>query len=139
MNRKIISYNPRLKKLAKELRNNSTKSEIILWQYLKGKQRLGYDFHRQKPIDNFIVDFYCCDLKLGIELDGLTHTYENTIEKDRIKEDRLISLGIVLLRFEDDLVFKQIDWIIEKVDETIMILSHANTSKKGDYIHQFIS
>jgi len=50
--RKIIPYNPKLKELARKLRNNSTKSEIILWKFLKGKQMHGYDFHRQKPVNN---------------------------------------------------------------------------------------
>ena len=54
-----IHYNPKLKDLAKNLRNNSTRAEIILWNYLKGKKLKGYDFHRQKPIENFIVDFFC--------------------------------------------------------------------------------
>jgi very-short-patch-repair endonuclease len=66
--RKIIPYNPKLKEYARQLRNNSTRSEIILWKYLKGKQMLGYDFHRQKPIDNYIVDFFCSELMLAIEL-----------------------------------------------------------------------
>ena len=56
--RKIIWYNPKLKEYARELRNNSTKSEIILWLKLKGRQFYGYDFHRQKPIDVYIVDFF---------------------------------------------------------------------------------
>lgn len=53
-----IHYNPKLKPLARQLRNNSTKAEIRLWGYLKGKQMHGYDFHRQKPIDNYIADFF---------------------------------------------------------------------------------
>ena len=56
--RKIISYNPKLKQLAKNLRNNSTLAEVLLWQNLKGKKMKGYDFHRQKPIGNYIVDFF---------------------------------------------------------------------------------
>ncbi len=60
--RKIIYYNPKLKLLARELRNNSTKSEIIFWLKIKGKAFYGYDFHRQKPIDNYILDFYCGQL-----------------------------------------------------------------------------
>ncbi|MEX0360394.1 MAG: endonuclease domain-containing protein, partial [Allomuricauda sp.] len=64
--RKIIPYNPKLKELARQLRNNSTKAEIILWQKLKRKQLHGYDFHRQKPIDNYILDFFCHELMLGI-------------------------------------------------------------------------
>ena len=57
--RKIIPYNPKLTALARQLRNNATKSEIFLWLKLKGKQMYGYDFHRQKPIDNYILDFFC--------------------------------------------------------------------------------
>jgi len=70
--REIIPYNPKLKELARELRNNSTKSEIILWKELKGKFEGKYDFHRQKPLDNYIADFYCHELKLVIEIDGET-------------------------------------------------------------------
>ncbi|HDH12058.1 MAG TPA: DUF559 domain-containing protein [Nitrospirae bacterium] len=54
-----IKYNPKLKELAGSLRNNSTKAEIKLRGYLKGKQLMGHDFHRQKPIDNYIADFFC--------------------------------------------------------------------------------
>lgn len=58
----ILPYNPALKEKARELRNNSTKTEILLWRFLKGKQLRGYDIHRQKPIDEYIVDFFCTDL-----------------------------------------------------------------------------
>jgi len=71
--REIIPYNHKLKELARKLRNDSTLSEIMLWNYLNGKQMLGYDFDRQRPIDNYIVDFYCKDLKLAIEIDGESH------------------------------------------------------------------
>ncbi|TFG35719.1 MAG: DUF559 domain-containing protein, partial [Nitrospirales bacterium] len=70
-----IFYNSKLKDLTKQLRNNSTKAEIKLWNYLKGKQLMGYDFHRQKPIDNYVVDFFCNKLMLAIEVDGYTHTF----------------------------------------------------------------
>ena len=71
--RKIIPYNPILKERAQELRNNSTFSEIMLWNHLKKKQMRGFDFDRQRPIDNYIVDFYCKDLFLAIEIDGERH------------------------------------------------------------------
>ncbi len=119
MRRVIIPYNPRLKEFARQLRNNSTKSEITLWSYLKGKQRMGFDFHRQKPIDNYIIDFYCCELMLAIELDGITHTYENVIERDKIRDERLRNLGITVIRFDDAFVFNQINWVLEEIDETI--------------------
>jgi very-short-patch-repair endonuclease len=71
--RTIYPYNPKLKELARQLRNNSTFAEVLLWNELKNKQIKGYDFHRQKPILNYILDFFCSELKLAIEVDGLTH------------------------------------------------------------------
>ena len=67
-----IYYNPKLKTLSGELRNNSTLSEVLLWNMLKSKKMKGYQFMRQKPTDNYIVDFYCSKLKLVIEIDGDT-------------------------------------------------------------------
>ncbi|MGI9542140.1 MAG: endonuclease domain-containing protein, partial [Cyclobacteriaceae bacterium] len=68
--RKIIPYNPKLKAIAKMLRKNMTLSEVLLWNELKQKQMLGHDFDRQRPINIFVVDFYCKDLRLAIEVDG---------------------------------------------------------------------
>ena len=73
MKRKIIPYDPKLKELARQLRNNSTYTEIMLWNCLKNKQMKGYDFHRQKPLYNSIVDFFCNELMLAIEVDGESH------------------------------------------------------------------
>ena len=114
--RKIIPYNPILKKFARELRNNSTKSEIKLWRFLKGKQMLGYDFHRQKPLLNFIADFYCYELRLVIELDGYTHQFEETIIKDEIKETKLNKVGLNVLRFEDNEVMNDIENVLRTIE-----------------------
>lgn len=115
--RKIIPYNPKLKEYARKLRNNSTFTEIQLWNYLKKKQLRGYDFDRQKPIDNYIVDFYCKDLMLAIEVDGESH-YGNT-DKDKKKDKRLNELGIAVLRFDDlDIVYK-LDKVIKKIEKWI--------------------
>lgn len=89
MARKVIPYNPKLKELARNLRNNSTKAENVLWLCLKGKQMNGYDFHRQKPINNFILDLFCHELMLGIEVDGYTHQSEETYIKDELKERKM--------------------------------------------------
>ncbi len=118
--RKIIPYNPKLKEYARQLRNNSTKSEIILWKYLKGKQMLGYDFHRQKPLDNYIVDFFCHELMVAIEIDGYTHLLEEVQEKDEKKEKRLNELGITVLRFHDDLVFNDIENVLREIKAFIV-------------------
>ena len=99
-----IYYNPALKGLARELRNNMTFAEKATWRMLNGKQFNGYDFHRQKPIGEFIADFYCYDLRLVIEIDGITHLDEDVIRKDRIKSQYFTSIGLNILRFSDDLV-----------------------------------
>jgi very-short-patch-repair endonuclease len=126
MRRKIIPYNPALKELARQLRNNSTKSEIKLWLQLKGKQMMGYDFHRQKPVDNFILDFFCHELMLGIELDGLTHQSEEAIEKDEIKERRLKELGITILRFNDSEVIQDMTNVLREIEFWILDRTHPD-------------
>ncbi len=114
-----IHYNPKLKDLAKNLRNNSTRAEIILWNYLKGKKLKGYDFHRQKPIENFIVDFFCNKLTLAIELDGYTHGFEEVLVKDEIKEKRLTDLGVTVLRFTDRDVIDNIESVLKSIEDSI--------------------
>ena len=115
--RKIIPYNPKLKEFARKLRNNSTFTEIMIWNYLKGKQIRGYDFDRQRPIVNYIVDFYCKDLQLAIEIDGESH-YGNP-ERDKKKDKRLNELGLTVLRFDDMEVVHQLDKVIEKIEKWI--------------------
>ena len=116
MNKKRIFYNPKLKLLARKLRNDSTKSEIILWEFLRGKQMRGYDFHRQKPIDNYIVDFFCYKLMLAIELDGILHGYEEQYLKDGKKDQRLNQLRISVLRFDDEEVYYQMDNVLNTIE-----------------------
>ncbi len=120
MKRPFFPYNPKLKKRARELRNNSTLSEVILWGYLKGKQMHGFDFHRQKPVDNYIVDFICSELYLAIELDGYTHLLEEASKYDRIKEQRLKELGIRLIRFWDEEVYSNIDNVLRVIEITVL-------------------
>ena len=117
--RKIIPYNPKLKELARKLRNDSTKSEIRLWGFLKGKQMKGYDFHRQKPIDNYILDFFCHELMLGIEIDGYSHSFAEVFEKDQEKEGRMNEFGISLLRFDDEEVLGNIDNVLNEIETYI--------------------
>lgn len=98
MQTKKIPYKPELKELAKQLRKNSTLSEILLWQKIKGKS-LGIEFHRQVPLNEFIVDFYCHELLLAIEIDGNTHDYK--YEDDVVRQMKLESLGVKFIRFSD--------------------------------------
>lgn len=120
----IIPYNPKLKEIARQLRNNSTLSEILLWRHLKGKQMRGYDFDRQKPIDNYIVDFFCNELMLAIEIDGISH--EHKFSDDEIRQKKLESLGIRFLRFTDWDVKRDIEAIVTSIRN--WILEHTNRS-----------
>jgi very-short-patch-repair endonuclease len=118
--RTIIPYDPKLKELARKLRKSSTLSEILLWQHLKGKQMLGYDFHRQKPVDNYIVDFFCNELMLAIEIDGGSHDFEEVYVKDMAREQRLESLGVHFLRFDDREVKKDINPVLQSIESWIL-------------------
>ncbi|MDZ7754975.1 endonuclease domain-containing protein [Rhodohalobacter sp.] len=120
MKRPIIPYNPKLKERARELRNNSTQSERILWKYLKGNQMLGYDFHRQKPVNNFIIDFFCQELYLGIELDGYSHLFEEKSIYDIKREKKLKSLGVEIIRFWDEEVFNDIDNVLRVIEHVVL-------------------
>ena len=97
--RKIIPYDPELKNWARQLRKNSSHSEVLLWQRLKSKQMKGYTFYRQRPMDRYIVDFFCPALMLAIEIDGLSHLFRE--EDDLERQARLESLGVRFLRFGD--------------------------------------
>ncbi len=110
-----IHYNPKLKQRARNLRNNSTLSEVLLWEEIKNKRILGYKFLRQKPIGNYIVDFFCNKLKLVIEIDGESHT-EDRFEYDMGRQKKLESMGITVLRFDDLEVKKDMENVLMAIE-----------------------
>ncbi|MFN8288204.1 MAG: endonuclease domain-containing protein [Chitinophagales bacterium] len=119
------NYNKQLKPYAGKLRKEMTKAEACLWKYvLRAGLMKGYTFRRQRPILNFIADFVCLDLKMVIEVDGLTHNFEEVIEKDKRKELALQEAGFTVLRFTDAEVLNQ----IESVRNTI-----ANWIEQGNF------
>lgn len=83
---KIIPYNPELKIFARELRRNMTFSEVLLWKELKNKSICNCDFDRQNPIGEYIVDIYCKELSLAIEIDGDTHLFRYDEDEKRQKD-----------------------------------------------------
>lgn len=123
MKRKIIPYNPRLKEFARKLRNNSTESEIKLWLHLKNSGMMGYDFDRQKPIGNYICDFFCVDLMLAIETDGISHEIEEVYKRDLEKDAFLKTVGIEVLRFIDDDVLNNIENVLRVIETKINTLN----------------
>lgn len=114
---KILLYDHRLIERAREMRNNPTKSESVLWQHLKGKQVLGIDFHRQKPIAHFIVDFYAPSVLLIIEVDGDVHKSQK--EEDEARQKILESLGLNILRFTDKEVLEETGEVIRTITKWI--------------------
>lgn len=117
MPRTIIPYDKHLKQRARELRNNSTQAEIIIWTHVKGKKIRGFDFHRQKPLMHFIVDFFCNELNLSIEIDGISH--EGNEQKDEWRQKKLEAIGIRFLRFTDLEVHHQTEQVMRKIEEVV--------------------
>ena len=115
---KIIPYNPKLVPYAKILRQNMTLGEIALWREIKGK-KLGVRFSRQIPIDQYIVDFYCKNLQLAIEVDGSIHFKNEQQNKDIFRQNRLESLGVVLIRFSDLDVKNNLSLVLEELKNKI--------------------
>ncbi len=109
---------PGLQRLARELRNHSTVSEIILWQKLKGGQRGGFDFHRQKPVNRYILDFFSNDLMLAVEIDGCSHKLKGP--EDDARQAGLEALGIRFLRFPDREVRRNLDGVVLGIDRWIV-------------------
>ena len=113
-----ISYKKQLIQLGKNLRNNSTKEEIILWQYLKQKQ-LGVKFRRQQPIDKYIADFVCFEKKIIIELDGGQHNSSLGIQKDRSRDLFFTNNGYKVIRIWNNEINQNIEGVIRKIHSEI--------------------
>lgn len=120
----FIGYEPHLKALARELRRNMTLGEVILWRHLQRKQMCGYDFDRQRPIDRYIVDFYCKHLRLAIEVDGSSHDGEVAKQNDFDRQSRLESLGVRFLRFSETQVRYQTNTVVRTIET--WITQHAS-------------
>ena len=96
-----------------------TEAEISLWSKIKNRQLVGYQFHRQRIIGDYIVDFYCSEAKLVIEVDGGQHYFEKSVEVDRIRDDYLKKQGLRVLRFTNIDVFENIRGVIDSILEII--------------------
>ncbi len=111
-------YNKKLKSLARQLRKDGTKGEAILWKYaLRAKKMNGYQFNRQFPIGDYIVDFICRKLQLIIEIDGSTHNYRGA--DDYKKQKFLEGMGFTILRFFEGQVIYRIDDVVGEIYDVI--------------------
>ncbi|MCX6155221.1 MAG: endonuclease domain-containing protein [Candidatus Kapabacteria bacterium] len=116
----IIHYEPELIEYARRMRNHPTNGEKVMWSFLKGKQMLGYDFHRQKPIGYFIADFYCSKLDLVIEVDGISHEDVEVQQNDKNKDRFFAEMGLSVLRFTDEEVLGNPNAVEKKIKEFIL-------------------
>lgn len=111
-----------MKERGRNLRNDMTPAEIILWEELRGKKLAGLKFRRQQPIHKYIADFYCADKKLVIELDGVSHNFSIICENDVRKEKLLVDLGFTVIRFTDEDVKKNIEGVLIDIKKAVGIL-----------------
>ena len=115
----MLPYNRNLKQYSRQLRKNMTDAERRIWAKIRMKQLKGYQFYRQKPIGDYIVDFFCPRVKLVIEVDGSQHFSDETTEYDKIRSEYLSSLGLKVLRFTNTEVLTHIESVIESINENI--------------------
>lgn len=118
-------YNKNLKYNARQLRNNMTEAEQKLWLRLRQKQILGLQFYRQKPILNFIVDFYCPAASLIIECDGSQHLNEKGLQYDLVRDQALTQLNLTVLRFNNLQILHELDAVIQTI-ENVILSQHAD-------------
>jgi len=114
----IIPYEPHLLLKARELRKKMTIGEVILWQRIR-KRKLGVQFHRQVPVNKYILDFYCHELMLAIEIDGEYHNRIYQSRNDQIRQEILEGFGITMLRFTENEVIRNLDMVAEQIWVTI--------------------
>jgi very-short-patch-repair endonuclease len=101
----------------KELRNNSTYAEVFFWQQVKQSQLEGRKFRRQTSVGNYVGDFYCPEEKLVVELDGEVHFDEEAIKYDKKRTVYLVSLGLTVIRFVNNEVLKNTEYVLSKIKE----------------------
>ena len=111
---RILPYDAKLKTLARRLRKNPTVPEQKLWRQLRRKQMHGFSFYRQRPLDQFIVDFFCPDLMLAIELDGDSHA--GRLAEDVRRQAQLEALGVRFLRFGNREVLFDFENVMRQIE-----------------------
>jgi len=100
---------------SRELRKEQTKAEAVLWEELRNRRLGGFKFRRQHPYEVFILDFYCIEAKLGIEVDGADHQGEENQEYDKDRTEILGEEGIKIIRFWNSEVKGDLEGVVEKI------------------------
>ena len=119
--RNCVRYRDSLTLMSQRNRTKPTETEKIIWDKILSRDKTGYRFLRQKPIDRFIIDFYCSKLLLAIEIDGESHIKKK--ETDELRDKFLKQIGITTVRFTNEEVINNIDSVKKKIDDLIPLLS----------------
>jgi very-short-patch-repair endonuclease len=123
---KIFNRKP-LKVRRQQLRKTMTSPEIILWMKLRGRQMNGYKFRRQFSVLNYVVDFYCSELKLAIEIDGESHFVNDARNFDLVRQQSLEKHGVKFVRFTNEEVTRNIDGVWRKIFEITETIAKSKT------------
>ena len=116
----FLLYNKHSKQFSRQLRRESTLAEVLLWNQLKSRSMSGYPFNRQKPLKNYIVDFYCKPLNLVIELDGQYHNDESIKVRDEKRQKILELMNLNFLRFTEEQVRCDLEKVVRAIQRYIM-------------------
>jgi very-short-patch-repair endonuclease len=123
LKRIVLRSNDELLEKSRELRKRMTLAEVLLWSKIRSRQVDGYKFRRQQPLLDFIVDFYCHDLKLIIEVDGEAHYFADQIKLDKYR-DKIFKLnGYNVFRISNDEVISNLDGSVDKLKSYISTIS----------------
>lgn len=109
------------------MRSSMTKSEVVLWKYaLRKGQMLGLTFNRQRPVQNYIVDFMCKELLLIIEVDGITHQFSEVSKNDAFRQTELERVGFTVIRFSSSDVMNRTKDVVSQIQRQCEVMLSAN-------------
>lgn len=115
----MLPYNKGLKEFARELRGNISEAETSPWWKLRKRQLNNCQFYRQRIIGNYIVDFYCPERKLVLEIEGSQHYSEPGQAKDKLRDNHLMELGLKVLRFSAREVMENLEGVLEVINRRL--------------------
>ena len=105
--------------IAKELRKNQTRTEKIIWDKLRGRRLNGHKFRRQYAIGRYIADYYCCEARLAIEIDGKIHDEEEINAYDQIRQAEIEARNITVIRFSNELILQEINVVLQQISSLL--------------------
>jgi very-short-patch-repair endonuclease len=127
----LSARRPQLVQRARQMRRVATDAEVRLWSRLRNRRLAGWRFRRQHVLAGFIVDFYCAEAGLAIELDGGGHAMTEQTAYDEERQRRLSRFGVRSLRFWNDQALKETDTVVEMIATALGDAPHPTLSPRG--------